>query len=152
MQQHKQGIDKVREIKFRAYDRNNKKMLPVGRIFQYYEQYVGGIYMPTMLEAEMANGEPVMYDLGRPFLMQYTGLKDKNGVEIYEGDIVEFKISGSRYIAEVYYDTATARYSKRGVDSSHGGAIDKDLVSYTSTQKVVGNVYEHPELLKAGDA
>lgn len=79
-----------REIKFRAYDKHTKIMLPVVDIIKFTKSesiniirdgvYGVGVTIPYQPQIE---------------LMQYTGLHDKNGKEIYEGDIVKYKVKGS---------------------------------------------------------
>lgn len=70
--------------------------------------------------------------------MQYTGLKDKNGKEIYEGDIVRsYNEFGEAFavLSVVEYDEQYAKY--RGVD-----------IECLDYEEVIGNIYENPELLE----
>ena len=81
-------------------------------------------------------------------LMQSTGLFDKNGKEIYEGDIVKYKCCPEIYVEEVIYDNKHCNF----------GTIDKDgetfsfdaLISdiHVGCFEVIGNKYENPELLE----
>lgn len=116
----------MREIKFRAWDKVQK-----------------GMYQSITLR-EIIKSWPADDDKARNLIfMQYTGLKDKNGEEIYEGDIldcqwnIDNKMTGDRRvlyevtdIREFYYDTK-------------GGYIDLD------DHWVIGNIYENPELLES---
>lgn len=84
-------------------------------------------------------------------LMQYTGLKDKNGKEIYEGDIVK-----------CWDDSAITKKYEWGLDKIHVGVIkynpphfslvieDIQLIHWSSAEniEIIGNIYENPELLK----
>lgn len=76
-------------------------------------------------------------------VMQYTGLKDKNGREIYEGDIVEYENGNAGY--------GRPRHEEISRDvipnlCNHDEYFDDS--SWWQTGWVIGNVYEHPELLK----
>jgi uncharacterized phage protein (TIGR01671 family) len=88
--------------------------------------------------------------------MQYTGLKDKNGKEIYEGDTViaienaideNFNKTGevwSKAKAEVFWDNDMAGWALRSDEYERGAAP----MSHLDTFHVIGNIFEHPELLK----
>lgn len=148
----------MREIKFRAWDRNAKKMFPVQTIEQSFDDWQN-TYLPTMLEATMANGEPVMFDPDKPFLMQYTGLKDKNGKEIYEGDIVTYSyIKNHPRVCKIVYEPKAAAFllndvskgSINYVQMKYLGDIARDKTDTRTYElcEVIGNIMENPELMK----
>lgn len=75
-------------------------------------------------------------------LMQYTGLKDKNGKEIYEGDIF-----GSQQLRCVVERLEDGAYVLKFVDKRIGNISILDRKVKTST--IIGNIYEHPHLLSS---
>lgn len=92
--------------------------------------------MITEKDENLSNIIAVAKYLNKP-LMQYTGLKDKNGVEIYEGDILKH----GGYIGTVTWYKDTACFMQSMINSTGSHLID-------STCEVIGNIYENPELVK----
>ncbi len=86
------------------------------------------------LYEETSVGHEVIHDLRNCVLMQFTGLKDKNGKEIYEGDIVKDQ---DGIIDSVEFSDAMFSYNIFA------------LVAKSYLPEVIGNIYENPDLLKA---
>lgn len=76
-------------------------------------------------------------------LMQYTGLKDINGKEIYEGDIVKYQYHFIGYVAFEYCEFIL----KSEVDTDF--AMSPNAPNSKEAMEVIGNIYENPELLEA---
>ena len=121
-----------REIKFKAWDSVNKVMeLNVHHLDSLNE----------ILHKEKYN------------IMQFTGLKDKNGCEIYEGDIVEIyniktRSTDDNYIGEVimYKTKWILRNDKKDVDLIY--YQNRIMVDGNENLTVIGNIYENPKLLQ----
>ncbi len=120
-----------REIKFRAWDSSFNKIIDEEN--RDYHIYLDGCLSDCM-DTNLFQSEYI--------LMQFTGLKDKNGKEIYEGDLV--CIDGI-YIGVVKFDDA-AYYFKSNQDTINNCWLHMFVsdVSY----EVIGNIYENPELLE----
>ena len=119
-----------REIKFRVYDKELKRM----RYFNSPHDFI--------CFDEKGNGyyHNMQTGLGEWFsdLMQYTGLKDKNGVEVYEGDKVMFDYEWTEHdeIGVITWNKDTASFQIKGhIPSSSMKRLDR--------MKVIGNVYEN---------
>ncbi len=117
----------MREVKFRFWDIFNK-MLHYSKETGYLNSFFDKYYAC----AEAENGV---------ILEQFTGLHDKNGVEIYEGDILE---GNWRTIFLVYYDADFLQF-RALLSNGHNREID--YYSYKNIE-VIDNIHQDPELLK----
>ncbi len=118
-----------REIKFRFFD--GAKMCEVGDLTFFADR--AGYHI---------NGEFPSTGKDPYPLMQFTGLKDKNGKEIYEGDIVK---QDANNIGFIEYDKGSFSVVDRPLsDYEIGAGYIGDM---SDTWEVIGNIYENPELL-----
>lgn len=116
-----------REIKFRAWEKHLKVMY-VPRALTFSTN--------KMVVAELRHGNEIQGEID-DILMQCTGLKDKNGKEIYEGDIIEDEVGRDPII----FQSGMFCVGKDGDESLWWFVLNSDF-------KVIGNIYENPELLK----
>jgi len=133
-----------REIKFRAWD--GEQMIMQSKNKEYDDYYMltlqGDFYAHTRTGDEYFDFYESELNKKTYELMQYTGLKDKNGVEIYEGDILknEKSTSGNFFV----------KFNVGGYDAVYKNNFTLCLhpvLHYFDGAEVTGNIYENPELL-----
>ena len=138
----------MREIKFRAWDIKNKKMVWPLRLFGHKAGLPCRLYT-----TEVKDKEGNVYTVkSQIILLQYTGLKDKNGKEIYEGDIV--KIKKNKY--EVGYWKGCFMFVLRGNNGNIQDAKNVNESIFLDCEsnfigEVIGNIYENPELININE-
>lgn len=140
----------MREIKFRAWLKEAKMMVEVTKIDFANQQLYFAFHSGDIKNTE---------------LMQYTGLKDKKGKEIYEGDILRCYASTGELLGGYYdRDGKPLPYTKGikdGIFKEHRHEINMGvtegsvtigstlfIVSIPDRSEIIGNIYENPELLK----
>lgn len=162
-----------RVIKFRAWDNGSNTMLDWSALTAMIEGKRVAVKTPLMAGDKPAELVQVHYLEGNPFnyapmivfgdsepalvLMQYTGLKDKNGREIYEGDVLEFEREDEGFFGkhdepvlirhEVRWDTHYGAGWNFGV-SHKDGDRRWSYPEPPEDAEVIGNIYENPELVK----
>ncbi|NIQ92541.1 hypothetical protein GWN42_31275 [candidate division KSB1 bacterium] len=146
----------MREIKFRAWDLIEEK---------YYWWFQ---WMEYLISPHMAGGNHMSFsgsrredrillthgkaNTARFVIEQYTGLEDKNGKEIYEGDIVSWynPYSKKTYIGYVKWDDEWAGFGLFLGSSKY--CEESDWYKIIESVEIIGNIHENPELLEDDDA
>ena len=127
----------MREIKFRAWDKSNEEMLEVENL--YFNDMTDKVEIRTRIYSDYFNDEEMI-------LMQYTGLKDKNGKEIYEGDIVAEKGHYVKSDRLLYQKIQWKESYSCWLRGEYQRLTPKNIKTYQI--EVIGNIYENPELLE----
>ena len=132
----------MREIKFRGWNTNEKRMVDLHAITPLALDCV----MNDQLALKGGSGLFLPFIEGIT-LMQYTGLKDKNGVEIYEGDICE-GVNGHIVIVVYQAPSFVLKEPKKSGDYKAEWFTFIAHPDNPQFEEVIGNIHEHPELLK----
>jgi uncharacterized phage protein (TIGR01671 family) len=140
----------MREIKFRAWHTHNEEMVYFDNSKVKNDQHQSA-YLSALMAGDYGD-----------VLMQYTGLKDKNGVEIYEGDIVSYWAGtmfadkkGKHYPnTPPYYFSKTKNknvaivYEAPSFKIKNGNPLGSQYLKESDIE-VIGNIHQHPELIEA---
>ena len=129
-----------REIKFRVWDKKIKAFLTKD----------GGCFKST--DFIYSFGSIINNDFPNLEVQQFTGLKDKNGKEIYEGDII--KLSGGYYprrkVIIKWLDGGLHAFRSKTSEYpvEEGYTLNHEIGNTHSFSEVIGNIFENPELMK----
>lgn len=146
----KNGRSVVDLLQFRAWDKVAKVM-----IYHIEQTYDGLGYFK-----ENENIEDYVSDISfgcfsdwleneQFVIMQSTGLFDKNGVEVFEGDVVEIIYDYEPFIGVVVYDLGETDFKATNGNEDYGNNFQ--YLTVGESIKVIGNVYQHPDLLERGE-
>ena len=166
----------MREIKFRAWFAKERKMVDVKRI-DFFGGRLGKTHATIHAETDFEKGgwfsklkESTNRNTSLPNsneqikrvdLMQYTGLKDSKGNEIYEGDVVKFLYKPSYPLGDSEFDevvicrVAVCLTGEFILEKSCSDEFEESLfsaVNYDSDLEVIGNIHDNPELLEGDNA
>ena len=126
-----------REIKFRLFHKVDGM------------KYCGDLMAFMLLDStwKLDDGKDVLIARDCGYIpMQYTGIKDFDGREIYEGDFVKYK---SGIVKQIWFkDGAFRTNNSKGSSTKSSNNLHSGKV-FNLQMKIIGNVYENPELLKS---
>lgn len=126
--------------KFRAYDSGS-----LSRMYRPDEVMVGDSNIWIIDEDSVAGDWIVNNDI---HLMQSTGLKDKNGKEIFEGDVLAIETDEGVTNLKVFWDEKHALFMFESKKYNEKDLLAELVEDNTYPFEIIGNIYENPELLE----
>ena len=128
----------TRESKFRGWDEENKCWR-----YGWLTQLVEGIRRYMAIVSDIDGELTRFYIHDEKTIGQFTGLKDKNGKDIYEGDILDFTDDEKNRFYVEFHDASFYKIWSNDPSMS--------LLEYIGDSKIIGNVHENHELIAAKD-
>lgn len=151
----------MREILFRGKRIDNGEWICSGNIFHLNENG-GEYYIPNIntkcttthecnsigeygnISAIVCKNDTRLYKVNPETVGQFTGLTDKNGKKIFEGDIVKVSHGGSTYYAKIEWDDGSFWVANHDIQMpSYISEVSKTYL------EIIGNIHDNPELLEA---
>jgi uncharacterized phage protein (TIGR01671 family) len=137
--------NEMREIKFRAWDNFNKRMLGPFGPFRWHDEY-------DLLYLEGTLDVPAGDNLN---FMQFTGLTDKNGKEIYEGDVLKYfnPATKTTSLHSIVWQDRKGRFGMQALTGARRNEEPRPMTQREahfdrkSEFEVIGNIYENPDKL-----
>jgi uncharacterized phage protein (TIGR01671 family) len=132
-----------REIKFRTWDKQLKQFAEWTNRDPFFDTSHGQIFFWERVQREDGSydGDIILQDYGDRFILQqYTGLKDRNGKDIYEGDILKWH-EGENNLSEVIF--LNGSFMVRGINWGAFWYLSDYYAAYT----YFGNIFENSELI-----
>lgn len=148
----------MREIKFRGKRLDNGGW-EYGDLLQYDDGSVCiGVHSKNYTDDGFNAGQyHRIVSVDENTVGQYTGLKDKNGKEIYEGDIINWlmhRMDRTGYIEEGRVEFRTNEQATVVINkfaAKDGRESVRNILNCLNDLKVIGNIHDNPELLKGGE-
>lgn len=143
----------MREILFRGKRLDNGEWVTGGSIIQFLDDGIQSFYMPQFNEKCLCEHDSIsdnierftdckFYKINPETVGQYTGLKDKNGDMIFEGDIFKFIAYNRLYVGYVKIKKGNTVICCKGADPFLDYALERHC------PQRIGNIYDNPELLQ----
>ena len=135
----------MREIKVKVWDTKEKKWLVNPQVELVHKEISWGNEFYLEVKESIEDYDPTRY-----VFIQSTDIKDKNGKEIYEGDIVEWEdlyssLPNRKHNCVVTWDKETVCFQFQFIQANYQPVYIKNPV------RIIGNIYENKELLKVGE-